>query len=72
MGTKMQIKRALSDKNISVEAVAALLGIHRNSAANKLNGATPFSIEEAFKLKSELLPEYDIEYLFTNNSSKAS
>ena len=31
---KMQIKKALSDKNISVEAVAALLGIHRNSAAN--------------------------------------
>ena len=57
---------ALRQKNISNEAVAKLLNIHRNSLRNKLNGKTDFSISEAFKIKRDLLPEYDMDYLFAN------
>lgn len=55
---------ALRQKNISNEAVAKLLNIHRNSLRNKLDGKTDFSISEAFKIKRDLLPEYDMDFLF--------
>lgn len=57
---------ALRQKNISNEAVAKLLNIHRNSLRNKLNGKTDFSISEAFKIKRDLLPEYDMDFLFAD------
>lgn len=60
------IKNAMQIKGISVEAVAAVIQVHRNSATNKINGITQFTVEEAFKLKSTLFPEYDVEYLFAD------
>lgn len=58
------LEMALKQKNISNEAVAKLLNIHRNSLRNKLNGKTDFSISEAFKIKRDLLPEFDMDFLF--------
>ena len=58
------LEAALRQKNISNEAVAKLLNIHRNSLRNKLDGKTDFSISEAFKIKRDLLPEYDMDFLF--------
>lgn len=60
----MRVKEALQLKGITIEAVANMLGLHRNTLANKLNGESSFTIEEAFKIKQQLLPEYDIDYLF--------
>lgn len=58
------LEKALSDKGISKAVVANLLNINRNTVANKISGKTEFTIEEAFKIKEHLLPEYDLEYLF--------
>ncbi len=58
------LKLALYESNISIETVAKLLSIHRNSVSNKLNGNSSFTIEEAQKLKRYLLSKYDSEYLF--------
>lgn len=66
------LKQVMQDKNISMEAVASLLGIHRNTASNKINGDTPFTIQESFKLKKNLFPEYDMEFLFGYKPDKAS
>jgi plasmid maintenance system antidote protein VapI len=60
----MSIKVAMSEKGVSVEAVSKLLNIHRNTAANKIEGRTPFTINEAFSLKENLFAEYDLNYLF--------
>ena len=60
----MHVKEAMMSKNISIEAVARVLGIHRNSASSKVNGNSPFTVGEAFKLKRNLLREYDLDYLF--------
>lgn len=65
---EIYLKRAMRDKGISIEAVAGLLQIHRNSASSKVNGATPFTIDEAFEVKNKLFPEFDIEYLFGKSS----
>ena len=58
------LKLTLYESNVSIETVAKLLGIHRNSVSNKLNGHSSFTIEEAQKLKRDLLSKYDSEYLF--------
>lgn len=58
------LRAAMAAKRVSIEASASLLGIHRNTFTNRLNGDSSFTIEEALKLKSDLFPEYDIGYLF--------
>lgn len=62
---ELNIKRVMRDKGISIEAVSAILNIHRNSAANKVNGFSAFRVDEAFKLRDNLFPEYNIDYLFS-------
>ncbi len=58
------LKGELAKNNISNTQVAEVLGVHINTVANKLDGRSSFSIEEAFKIKSYLLPSYDLYYLF--------
>ncbi len=58
------VKEALRRKGISTELVAQMLGLHRNTVANKLDGESSFTIEEAIKIKQHLLPEYDVDWLF--------
>lgn len=59
------VGKVLTEKKISKQAVANFLGIHRNTLDNKLAGETDFTIDEAFAIKSNFLPEYDLEFLFT-------
>lgn len=61
---------ALKSKNISDEVCYSVLGIHRNTWRKKKLGESEFSIDEAFKLKRNLLPEYDLEYLFKQNDNQ--
>lgn len=58
------LEQALQSKGISNETVISLLGIHRNTYSNKMSGASKFTIDEAFAIKKNLLPEYELEYLF--------
>lgn len=58
------LKGEMAKKDITIEEVSKLLGIHRNSVANKLNGDSSFSIEEAFKIHQNLFPNLSMEYLF--------
>lgn len=63
---KGNLRRAMQVKNVSIDAVAAVLGVHRNTVSNKLEGNSSFYIEECYVLKKALFPEYDLEYLFGN------
>lgn len=49
------------------KAYAALLGVSEKTVRNKINEETDFSFPEAKKTKTELLPEYDIAYLFKSD-----
>lgn len=68
----MHIKEAMQAKQIGIDAVSSLLGIHRNTAANKMSGDTQFTMQEGFLLKKNLFPEYDMEYLFSPNEATPS
>ena len=58
------LKALMSAKGISIEALANLLGIHRNTAANKLDGDSEFTYAQAECIQKTMFPEYNASYLF--------
>lgn len=51
-------------KGISVDTLAQVLHVHRNTAANKLSGISDFTYNEACLIADGLLPEYKPSYIF--------
>lgn len=64
------LKAEMGRRDITIEAVAKALGIHRNSVYNKLNGSSSFSIEEAITIKNAFFPNCDYKYLFEHEEDK--
>ncbi len=64
MPAYLTLKGEMAKRDITNEAIAECLGIHRNSVANKVNGATAFSFEEAIKIRNTFFPSYKLEELF--------
>lgn len=63
------LKAQMAINGISIEKIADLLKLHRNTVANKLNGGT-FSVEEAFIIRQTLFKEFDLYYLFSKVSKQ--
>ncbi len=59
---------ALRDKRITQKRLAKELKIHPNSLSNKLNGKTPFTVDEAIKINKLLGSRYYIERLFDKDA----
>ena len=55
-----------------MEEVSKTLEIHRNSVANKMNGDTPFTVEEAFKIQEKYFPKLSLSYLFATENEKGA
>ena len=64
------LKAELARKGISMEEVSKVLNIHRNSVANKINGETPFTVEEAFKIQNKYFPKLSLVYLFATEEEQ--
>lgn len=64
------LKAEMARKGISIEEVSKALDIHRNSVANKINGDTPFTVEEAFKIHDKYFPKLSLDYLFATEDEK--
>ncbi len=58
------LKAEMGRKNITIEAIAKEIGVHRNSVSNKVNGSSSFSIEEAMKIRNKFFPDLEYKYLF--------
>lgn len=54
----------MAKRHITNEDISKLLGIHRNSVANKLNGKSKFTVQEAFEIQKALFSDLSIIYLF--------
>ena len=54
----------MARSGITIEAIAQLLNIHRNSAARKVNGIGEFTASETLKIKRTYFDTLDYEYLF--------
>ncbi len=58
------LKSLMAQKGISIEALAKLLGIHRNTAASKLDGESEFTFGQAETIKEAMFPEYTFKFVF--------
>jgi transcriptional regulator with XRE-family HTH domain len=58
------LRNELSKKRISNKAVADLIGCTQKTLDNKLNGVTEFTLSEILLISDNLLPEFELRYLF--------
>lgn len=58
------LKYELQRKRISNKAVAELLCCTVKSVGNKMNGITEFTLSEVMLISENLLPEFELRYLF--------
>ena len=62
----------LKRKNIAQKVVADLIGCTERTVTNKINGSTDFTISEAFAIRKNLLPEFDMDYIFKTTTDTRS
>lgn len=67
----INLKKALDNKNITLRAYAAFLGVSEKTAWNKINEITDFTYPEVKKTCDNILPEYKTDYLFRSFNEKA-
>lgn len=58
------LRLLMASKCISIDAIARLLGVHRNTVTSKLDGESDFSFDQAMLIASTLFPEYKPGYIF--------
>lgn len=58
------LKMLLAAKGITIEVLAKLLKVHRDTITNKLNGESEFTYGQAELIHETLFPEYSIRYVF--------
>ena len=63
------LKAEMARCGISQKEMADFLHIHENSMCNKINGSSPISIEEAFKIRNKYFPNIELQYLFVKESA---
>lgn len=66
------LRAELKRKGISYKAVAAVIGCSEKSVQNKVSGATEFTLSEVLAINEDLLPEFDLRYLFRKASEGAA
>lgn len=54
----------MAKRRITINDIAELLGVHRNSVANKLYGKTRFSLDEALAIYDRYFSDCDFRTLF--------
>ncbi len=60
----LNLKAEMARKRLTVKDLARVTGLSETSVRNKLAGRSAFTIPEALKIKMELFPEKDLQYLF--------
>lgn len=65
------LANALRTKKITQSAVARTLGVTDKTLTNKLNGVTSFTVDEAFIINKNFLPEFTMDYLFATDEKGA-
>ena len=61
----------MSQKGITVEAMAKLLGVTANTVQNKLGGKSEFTFGEAEMIMETMFPEYNYKYVFRRTQDAA-
>ncbi|MBR6707869.1 MAG: helix-turn-helix transcriptional regulator [Clostridia bacterium] len=54
----------MAQKGISIDAMAKLLNVHRNTVSLKLNGESEFTFGQAELIMDTMFPEYNFKFVF--------
>lgn len=65
------LKAEMTRYGVTVYDVQQVLGCSEKTVRNKINGDTEFTISEALKLKRNLFPSLDLDYLFAVEDKSA-
>lgn len=60
------LKREMAASDVTVEAIADAIKVHRNTAANKIDGVTKITFDEAVAIRDKFFPGIGLEYLYQN------
>lgn len=58
----------LRNKKITNRVIAELIGCDEKTVFNKLSGKSDFTITEGLLIRHNVLPEFDMDYLFTRSA----
>lgn len=58
------LKAVMAIKGVTIDSMANLLGVHRNTVSSKLDGDSEFTFGQAEKIQNVMFPEYNSAYLF--------
>ncbi|MDO5575194.1 MAG: XRE family transcriptional regulator [bacterium] len=61
----------MAKRDVLIDDIANYLNIHRNSASNKVNGRSAFSIEQSMKIQEKFFPDLELKYLFATEQPEA-
>ena len=67
----MNLKRLLSEKNLTNKELAEFLEISQRAVSLKINEKTDFTLTEMRKIKKYLFPEYDFQFIFETDNESA-
>lgn len=59
------LRAEMARQKISIQDIAQVLEVNRDTASNKLSCKTPITLNEAFKINRAFFPDSNIEYLFS-------
>ena len=65
------LKAVMAQKGITIDSMAKVLNVHRNTVQNKLDGESEFTIGQAQIISETMFPEYTMKYLFHRNLTAA-
>lgn len=60
----INLRGVMRQKGITSETLARVLGVHRNTIQNKLEGESEFTVRQAEIICDTFFPEYKASYLF--------
>lgn len=64
----LNLKAEMAKRNVTIEAIADYLGIHRNSVSYKINRGGSFSIEESMDIRKRFFPDLTLDYIFAKEN----
>lgn len=65
----LNLKSLMAIEGITIESMAKVLGVHRNTVANKLDGESEFTFDQAVAIHDAFFAKYRMRYVFARQAA---
>lgn len=63
------LRAEMARRSLTIQDVAEVIGVNRDTMSKKLSGKSPLFLDEAFKIINDLFPDADIKNIFSDAAS---